>query len=59
MWVFGYGSLAHTPNFAFGNRAEGYIRGYRRVFWQVSCTGEARYTVTMALDATCKPGPDV
>lgn len=36
VWVFGYGSLAHTPNFAFSNRAEGYIRGFRRVFWQGS-----------------------
>lgn len=34
-WVFGYGSLIHTPNFQYNQRVVGYIKGYRRVFWQV------------------------
>ncbi|GIL53269.1 hypothetical protein Vafri_8919, partial [Volvox africanus] len=35
-WVFGYGSLIHTPNFLYDQRVVGHIRGYRRVFWQGS-----------------------
>ncbi|KAG2494151.1 hypothetical protein HYH03_007787 [Edaphochlamys debaryana] len=36
IWVFGYGSLVHTPGFDYERRVEGYIRGFRRVFWQGS-----------------------
>ncbi|GIM13059.1 hypothetical protein Vretimale_16287 [Volvox reticuliferus] len=36
IWVFGYGSLIHTPNFLYNQRLVGHIRGYRRVFWQGS-----------------------
>lgn len=32
----GFGSLVHTPGFAFKGRVQGLIRGYRRVFWQGS-----------------------
>ncbi|KAK2080540.1 hypothetical protein QBZ16_000393 [Prototheca wickerhamii] len=32
----GFGSLVHTPGFAFKGRVQGHIRGYRRVFWQGS-----------------------
>ena len=36
IWVFGYGSLVWRPSFPFTHRVEGYIRGYRRRFWQGS-----------------------
>ncbi|PNH07273.1 Cation transport regulator-like protein 1 [Tetrabaena socialis] len=35
IWIFGYGSLIHTPNFEHSRRVCGYIKGYRRVFWQL------------------------
>ncbi|KAI8474583.1 MAG: ChaC-like protein-domain-containing protein [Monoraphidium minutum] len=52
----GYGSLVHTPGFRFRRRVEGYISGYRRVFWQGSTdhrgTPEAPgRTVTLAPEA--------
>ncbi|EFJ51433.1 hypothetical protein VOLCADRAFT_46802, partial [Volvox carteri f. nagariensis] len=36
IWVFGYGSLIHTPNFQYDKHVIGCIKGYRRVFWQGS-----------------------
>ncbi|KAL6777424.1 hypothetical protein ACKKBF_B21445 [Auxenochlorella protothecoides x Auxenochlorella symbiontica] len=36
IWIFGFGSLVHSPGFEFKGRVEGFIRGYRRVFWQGS-----------------------
>ncbi|GLC33651.1 hypothetical protein PLESTB_000100000 [Pleodorina starrii] len=36
IWIFGYGSLIHTPNFQYDQRVVGSIKGYRRVFWQGS-----------------------
>ena len=36
IWVFGFGSLVHHPGFAYEERVEGFIRGWRRVFWQGS-----------------------
>lgn len=36
VWIFGYGSLIHKPGFAFSDRVEGHIKGYRRVFHQGS-----------------------
>mmetsp|Transcript_1880 Transcript_1880/g.2773 ORF Transcript_1880/g.2773 Transcript_1880/m.2773 type:complete len:201 (-) Transcript_1880:1402-2004(-) len=36
LWVFGYGSLMHTPSFKFSRKVTGYIRNYRRVFYQGS-----------------------
>lgn len=35
-WVAGFGSLVHSPGFAYARKVEGYIHGYRRVFWQGS-----------------------
>ncbi|KAG2454488.1 hypothetical protein HYH02_001506 [Chlamydomonas schloesseri] len=35
-WIFGYGSLVHTPNFDHTAKFVGYVRGWRRVFWQGS-----------------------
>ena len=34
MWVFGYGSLVWNPGFAYDARLVGFVRDYRRVFYQ-------------------------
>ncbi|KAF8714882.1 hypothetical protein HU200_027416 [Digitaria exilis] len=34
MWVFGYGSLIWNPGFAYDARVVGFVRDYRRVFYQ-------------------------
>uniref|UniRef100_N1QZ02 glutathione-specific gamma-glutamylcyclotransferase n=1 Tax=Aegilops tauschii TaxID=37682 RepID=N1QZ02_AEGTA len=36
MWVFGYGSLVWNPGFAYDARLVGFVRDYRRVFYQGS-----------------------
>ncbi|CAM0904439.1 unnamed protein product [Alopecurus aequalis] len=36
MWVFGYGSLVWNPGFAYDARQVGFVRDYRRVFYQGS-----------------------
>ena len=33
-WVFGYGSLIWNPGFAYDARVVGFVRDYRRVFYQ-------------------------
>ena len=34
IWVFGYGSLIWNPGFAYDARLVGFVRDYRRVFYQ-------------------------
>ena len=36
LWVFGYGSLIWRPGLDFSERREGYVRGFRRVWYQGS-----------------------
>eukprot|EP00850_Spirogloea_muscicola_P021227 SM000241S08516 [mRNA] locus=s241:141194:143826:+ [translate_table: standard] len=36
LWIFGYGSLVWRAGFEYDRRVVGYIRGYRRVFYQGS-----------------------
>ncbi|XP_067619987.1 putative glutathione-specific gamma-glutamylcyclotransferase 2 [Eurosta solidaginis] len=36
VWIFGYGSLIWRPDFPFIDRKRGYIRGYKRLFYQNS-----------------------
>lgn len=36
IWIFGFGSLIYNPNFPFAERIEGYVKGWRRVFYQGS-----------------------
>lgn len=36
LWIFGYGSLVWRPAFAHVERHNGFVRGFRRRFWQGS-----------------------
>ncbi|XP_034051540.1 glutathione-specific gamma-glutamylcyclotransferase 1-like [Thalassophryne amazonica] len=34
LWIFGYGSLVWNPDFVYKKSNIGYIKGYKRRFWQ-------------------------
>ena len=36
VWIFGFGSLIHNPGFEYAARNSGYIKGWRRVWYQGS-----------------------
>lgn len=38
LYIFGYGSLIWKPNFPYSRRMIGYIKGYKRRFYQSSIT---------------------
>ncbi|KAG5670689.1 hypothetical protein PVAND_000936 [Polypedilum vanderplanki] len=42
-YVFGYGSLVWRPGFSFTECITGYIRGYKRRFWQGNTTHRGTY----------------
>ena len=57
IWIFGFGSLVHTPGFDYEERVTGFIRGWRRVWWQGSTDHRGTpenpgRTVTLTPDAT-------
>jgi cation transport regulator ChaC len=55
IWIFGFGSLIHTPGFEYADVKRGYIQGWKRVWWQGSTDhrGTEEYpgrTVTLVED---------
>ncbi|KAG7675134.1 hypothetical protein Ndes2526A_g07889 [Nannochloris sp. 'desiccata'] len=57
IWIFGFGSLIHNPGFEYAERRLGYIRGWRRVWYQGSTDHRGTpdnpgRTVTLEADAT-------
>lgn len=55
IWIFGFGSLVHTPGFEYTDIRRGYIHGWKRVWWQGSTDhrGTVEYpgrTVTLVED---------
>lgn len=36
VWIFGFGSLVHTPGFPYDASVHGFVRGWKRVWWQGS-----------------------
>lgn len=56
IWIFGFGSLLHTPGFGYSDVVKGYIKGFKRVWWQGSTDHRGTVerpgrTVTLIRDA--------